>query len=143
MRNNHYEYFSLFLSSLIYIVEEENLKKIIYLLIYFGCSGSSLPHGLFLWLRPVGATLLSGVRASRCSGFSCGALALGREGSVVAAPGLSSTGSIIVVHGLSCSAACGIFPDQGSNLSLLCWQVDSLPLSHQESPSYFFIFTTL
>ena len=30
-----------------------------------------------------------------------------------------STGSILVVHGLSCSAACGIFPGQGSNLCLL------------------------
>ena len=30
---------------------------------------------------------------------------------------LWSTGSIVVVHGLSCFMACGIFPDQGSNLS--------------------------
>ena len=28
----------------------------------------------------------------------------------------------------------GIFPDQGSNLCLLHWQVESLPLSHQGSP---------
>ena len=28
----------------------------------------------------------------------------------------------------------GIFPTQGSNLSLLRWQADSLPLSHQGSP---------
>ena len=28
----------------------------------------------------------------------------------------------------------GIFPDQGSNLCLLHWQVDSLPLSHQGRP---------
>ena len=28
----------------------------------------------------------------------------------------------------------GIFPTQGLNLSLLCWPVDSLPLSHQGSP---------
>ena len=38
--------------------------------------------------------------------------------SVVAAPGLQSTGSIVVAHGLSRSVACGIFPDQGSNLAL-------------------------
>ena len=31
-------------------------------------------------------------------------------------PGLQSTGSIIVVQGLSCSEACGIFPDQELNL---------------------------
>ena len=28
----------------------------------------------------------------------------------------------------------GIFPTQGSNLRLLCWQAGSLPLSHQGSP---------
>ena len=28
----------------------------------------------------------------------------------------------------------GIFPTQGSNLQLLHWQADSLPLSHQGSP---------
>ena len=30
----------------------------------------------------------------------------------------------------------GIFPSQGSNLRLLHWQVDSVPLSHQGSPIY-------
>ena len=49
-------------------------------------------------------------------------------------PRLWSTGSVVVPHGLSCSAACGIFPDQGSNLCLLRWQVDSPPLSLQGSP---------
>ena len=39
-----------------------------------------------------------------------------------------------MVNGLSCSAACGIFLDQGSNLCLLHWQADSLLLSHQGSP---------
>ena len=29
-----------------------------------------------------------------------------------------------MAHGLSCSATCGIFPDQGSNLCPLHWQVD-------------------
>ena len=46
---------------------------------------------------------------------------------------LWSTGSI-GVHGLSCSMACGIFADQGSDLCLLIWQVDSSPVSHQGSP---------
>ena len=50
-------------------------------------------------------------------------------------PGLYSTGSTAVVNQLSCSAACGIFPDRGSNPCLLHWQGDSLPLSHQGSPS--------
>ena len=43
-------------------------------------------------------------------------------------------GSVIVAHGPSCPTACGIFLDQGLNPCLLHGQVDSLPLSHQESP---------
>ena len=39
-----------------------------------------------------------------------------------------------MVPGLSCSAACGIFPNYGSNLCPLHWQADSYPLSHQGSP---------
>ena len=58
--------------------------------------------------------LFFAVPASHCSGFSCcGARTLGARASVV------------VAHGLSCSAACGIFPDQGSNLCPLHWQADS------------------
>ena len=45
------------------------------------------------------------------------------------------TGSVIVAHGPSCSAACGILPDQGSNPCPLHWQADSQPLRHQGSPS--------
>ena len=45
-----------------------------------------------------------------------------------------------MAHGFSCPAACGIFPDQGSNSCLLHWQADSLPLSHQGSPPPQFIF---
>ena len=36
-----------------------------------------------------------------------------------------------MVHGLSCTEACGIFPDRGLNSCLLHWQADSLPVSHQ------------
>ena len=39
-------------------------------------------------------------------------------------------------HGLSRSAAGGIFLDQGSNPCLLHWQVDSLPLSPQGRPTF-------
>ena len=45
--------------------------------------------------------------------------------SVVVARGLQSTGSVVVAHGLSCSIACGIFPDQGSKPCPLNWQADS------------------
>ena len=68
----------------------------------------------FLWLWRAGATLRCSARASHCGGFSCcGAWALGARASVV------------VAHGLSCSTACGIFPDQGSNPYPLHWQSDS------------------
>ena len=79
-----------------------------------------------------------GAWASQCSGFSCGARAVGHVDSVVATCWLQSTGSIVVLHGLSCAKACGIFPEQGSNLYLLHWQVDSSLLSHQGSPCPFF-----
>ena len=48
------------------------------------------------------------------------------------------TGSVVVAHGPSCSAACGIFPDQGSNPRPLHWQADSQPLRHQGSPRHNF-----
>ena len=48
-------------------------------------------------------------------------------GSVVVAPGLQNTGSVFVAQGLSCSAACGIFPDQGLNPCRLRWQAGSSP----------------
>ena len=61
---------------------------------------------------------------------STGSRALGLQklwlvGSVAAAPGLQSTGSVVVAHRFSCSEACGIFSDQGSNPFLLHWQMDS------------------
>ena len=36
------------------------------------------------------------------------------------------------MHRLSCHVICGIFPDQGLNLSPLHWQVDAQPLDHPE-----------
>ena len=44
-------------------------------------------------------------------------------------------GCLVVAHGLGYPAACGIFPDQGSNLSPLHHKADSQPLDHQGSPS--------
>ena len=77
-----------------------------------------------------------GARASRLRGFSCEAQAVGVRASVVSSPGPWSTGSLIRAHRLSCSGACGIFPDLGLNLCLLHWQADSLPLSCQGSPMW-------
>ena len=46
-------------------------------------------------------------------------------------------GSIVVAHGLCCSMARRIFPDQGSNLCPLHWQVGFLTTGLQESPHLF------
>ena len=54
--------------------------------------------------------------------------------SLVGTTGSRRAGSVVVAHGPSCSAACGIFPDQGSNPCPLHWQSDSQPLRHQGSP---------
>ena len=48
--------------------------------------------------------------------------------------GSRRTGSVVVAHRPSCSAARGILPDQGSNPCPLHWQADSQPLRHQGSP---------
>ena len=57
-------------------------------------------------------------QAFHCNDLSyCRAWALEHMGSEAAAQGLWNTGSVVVAHGLSCSLACGIFPDQESNSS--------------------------
>ena len=47
---------------------------------------------------------------------------------------LQSTGSAVVVHGLSCSAVRGIVPDHGSNTSPPHWPADFKPFVHKGSP---------
>ena len=91
----------------------------------------------FSLLRWAGTALHCCTQASHRSGFSC----CGAQPSVVATHGFTScrsgfqsTGSVVVVHGFSCSVACGVFPDQGSNPCPLHWQVDTYPLHHQGSP---------
>ena len=69
------------------------------------------------------------VQASHCAGVSCGARTLGHVG-------FSSCGSRALEHRLSCSTACGIFPDQGWDPCLLYWQADSSSLSHWGSPCW-------
>ena len=117
---------------LLLVCFEMDLLTSIYLLIVFGCAGSSLLCRL--------SSSCSGL-ASRCSSFfCCRALSPAVRASGVAAPRLWGTGSVVVVHGLSCSVACGIFPDQGLNSCLLHWQADSLSLSHQGRPTFFKVF---
>ena len=58
------------------------------------------------------------------------------QASVVAVLGLQSISPVVLVHGLSCSVACGIFPDQALNPCLLHQQEAPLPLSHPGSSSF-------
>ena len=70
-----------------------------------------------------------GHSSSRCAGPSPSRPLLLRS------TGSRRAGSVIVAHRPSCSTACGIFPDQGSNPCPLHWQADSQPLRHQGSPT--------
>ena len=98
----------------------------IYLFIYFWlCWVFVSVRGLFLLVASGGHS------SSRCAGLSLSRPLLLRS------TGSRRAGSVIVAHGPSCSAACGIFPDQGSNLCALHWQADSQPLRHQGSPDHF------
>ena len=65
--------------------------------------------------------------AARGLSLSCGELRLlTAVASLDAEHGLLGTwASVVVAHGLSCSAACGIFLDEGSNPCPLHWQMDS------------------
>ena len=105
------------------------LKKFIYLHLFLAllglccCEDYRLPSGwadagFSLW-----RLLLLQSAGSRAQGLQ----SLCHVASVLVAPGLQSTDSawlIIVAHGLSCSALCGIFPDQGWNPCLLLgWQI--------------------
>ena len=55
--------------------------------------------------------------------------------SLVAGHEKCAQASAVVAHELSCPLVCGSFPDQGLNQCPLQWQVDSLPLDHQGSPT--------
>ena len=84
---------------------------------------------VFISVRGLSLVAASGGHSSsRCAGLSLLRPLLLRS------TGSRRAGSVIVAHGPSCSAACGIFPDQGSNPYPLHWQADSQPLRHQGSP---------
>ena len=96
---------------------------------------------IYLWLCWVFVSLrgLSLVAASGGhSSLQCAGLSLSRP-LLLRSTGSRRAGSVVVAHGLSCSAAWGILPDQGSNPCPLHWQADSQPLRHQGSPRWFLI----
>ena len=80
---------------------------------------------VFISVRGLSPVVASGGHSSsRCAGLSPSRPLFLRS------TGCSRAGSVIVAHGPSCSVACGIFPDQGSNQCPLHWQADSQPLCH-------------
>ena len=91
---------------------------------------------IYLWLcwvfvsvRGLSLVAASGGHSSmQCAGLSLSWPLLLRS------TGSRRAGSVTVAHRPSRSAACGIFPDQGSNPCPLHWQADSQPLHHQGSP---------
>ena len=114
------------------------LKKIIafylfiYLFIYL--------FNIYFWLCWVFVSVrgLSLVAASGGHSSSwCAGLSLSRP-LLLRTTGSRRAGSVVVAHGPSCSAACGIFPEQCSNPCPLHWQADSQPLHHQGSPIFIF-----
>ena len=88
-------------------------------------------------MRGLSLVAASGGRSS----FRCAGLSLSRP-LLLRSTGSKRAGSVLVAHGSSCSAACGIFPDQGSNPCSLHWQADSQPLRHQGSPEQKFLILT-
>ena len=96
---------------------------------------------IYLWLcwvfvsvRGLSLVVASGGHSSsRCAGLSLSWPLL------LQSTGSRRAGSVVVAHGPSCSAACGIFPEQGSNPCPLHWQADSQPLRHQGSPLSLFL----
>ena len=91
---------------------------------------------IYLWLcwvfvsvRGLSLVVASGGHSSsRCAGLSL------LQPILLWSTGSRRAGSVVVAHGLRCPAACGIFPDQGSNPCPLHWQADSQPLCNQGSP---------
>ena len=85
---------------------------------------------IYLWLCCVfvsvqGLSLVvasGGHSSSRCAGLSLSPPLLLRS------TGSRRAGSVVVAHEPSCSAACGIFPDQGSNPCVPC--IDRRILNH-------------
>ena len=99
---------------------------LIYLFIFifiFGCVESSFLCEGFLQLRQAGATHHRGAWTPSLS-----------RPLLLRSTGSRRADSVVVAHGPSCSAACGILPDQGSNLCPLHQQADSQPLRHEGSP---------
>ena len=95
-----------------------------------GCSGSSFLHAGFLLLQ--------------CAGFSLQWLLLQRTGSrytdsMVMAPGLWGTGSVVVAHGLSCPRHVGSSQTRDRTCHVPCIGMQTHSLCLQGSPLGWFL----
>ena len=82
-------------------------------------------HGFSSSCNEQGLLSVCSAQASPCGGCSC---------SGAQAPGCAGFSSC--VHRLSCTTACGIFPDQGLNPCPLHSKMFCLPWNYQGSPCY-------
>ena len=120
---------------------QDSALRLLYCFFLFFFKGVGLFIFFYFWLCWVfvsvqGLSLVAasgGHSSSRCVGISPSRPIL------LWSTGSRRAGSVIVAHGPSCSAACGIFPDQGSNRCPLHWQADSQALHHQGSPALLFL----
>ena len=112
-----------YLRGILFFFFLRNPKLFIFLFIYFWLCW------VFVSVRELSLVAASGGHSSsRCAGLSLSRPLL------LPSTGSGRAGSVVVAHGPSCSAACGIFRDQGSNPCPLHWQADPQPLRHQGSP---------
>ena len=106
-----------YLLTYIYIYTHTHIYVCIYIFIYFiilTILGFHCRMWFFSSCGEKGLLSNCGPLASHWDDFSC-----------CEAQSLGTRASIVVVHGLSCSISCEIFPEQGSNLCPLHWQTDS------------------
>ena len=119
------------------IIIFNNNKFIIYLLYY--CF-YFWPRWVFAAACGLSPVMVSGDCSSlRCAGFSLRCFLL-FQSTGSRACGLQQVwyvGTGVVVPGLICPLACGIFLGRGSNLCPLHWQANSQPLDHQGRPGFF------
>jgi len=94
---------------------------------------------VYFWLCQVFITTcgLSLVVASGGYSLVAGCVCLIVVASLAVEHRLGTQASVAVVRGLSCSAACRIFLNQGLNPCPLHWHTDSKPLDHLGSPRLF------
>ena len=107
------------------LLDSFSFFKFIYLFIYLWL------YWVFVSVRGLSLVAASGgPSSSRCAGLSLSRPLLLRS------TGSRRAGSVIVAHGPGCSAACGIFPDQGSNPCPLHWGFSTTALPGKPSPRF-------